>query len=50
MLEKKLLDEKRRRLQEEAMLTENTTIIDNPHLQFKDMLNGRWPAPSVMAI
>ena len=29
LLEKKLLDNKKRRLQEEAMLTENTTIIDD---------------------
>jgi len=41
LLEKKLLDEKRKRLQEEAMLTENTTIIYDPHLQLKDMLSGR---------
>jgi len=30
LLENKLLDEKRKRLQEEAMLTKNTAIINNP--------------------
>jgi len=30
LLEKKLLDDKRMRLQEEEMLIENKTIIDNP--------------------
>ena len=30
LLKKKLLDKKRKRLQEKAMLTENTTVIDNP--------------------
>ena len=30
MLERKLLDEKRKRLEEEALLTENPGSIDNP--------------------
>ena len=30
MLEKKLLDKKRKRLQEELLLIENTTVIDDP--------------------
>ena len=30
LLEKKLLDEKRKRLQEEAMPTENKPVVDDP--------------------
>ncbi|KAL5138483.1 hypothetical protein HKD37_10G028648 [Glycine soja] len=42
LLENKLLDEKRKRLQEEAMLTKNTAIINNPPSPIKRHV--KWKA------
>jgi len=52
LLKKKLLDEKRKKLEEEALLTENPGNIEDPppYLQLKDMLSGRLLAPRLMTI
>ena len=48
LLEKKLLDEKITKREQDAMMTENTSQIDDPHLPLKDMLSGSWHTQSDM--